>query len=325
MSRIPTPTGENVRLLVVATLAGIAALITMANAAGAPAELVESPPMSSLSVLPSADGAPSDGSTGPLPPAPTEPPSVVVDETNATASAGVAATTEDGQETTTTVVPGGIGVVTVVGDAGSASLGDAPMTSGSVAAACSPIDAPSVVADEPDDGSFYRDSFATADAWDGLSGSWSVVDGVYQQLDASGYDLITQLRVDPPEQYRVSVVLEALGEGLGGGVVLAQPRPSERSGSTVVDFTDGGTFIRWGRYDSTTGQYEYVGGVSMGESFDPEVAHELTVDVRKERTMVMVDGVEAGTFEPLGFGRIGLVTSRSAVAFDDVKIVEVGS
>ncbi len=308
MSRIPTPTGQNVRLIVVAALAGIAAMTTITNAADAPADLVESPPTSSLSVLPSLDPAPSTSSIAPVPTVPSEPPS-----------------TERPQQATTTAAHDRIGVVEVVGDAGSASFGDAPMTSGSVVTACSPIDAPSAVADEADDGPFYRDSFATAAAWDGLSGSWSIADGAYQQVDASGYDLITQLRVDPPEQYRVSVLLEALGEGLGGGVVLAQPRPSERSGSTVVDFTDGGAFLRWGRYDSTTGQYEYVGGVSMGESFDPGAPHELTVDVRKERTMVMVDGVEAGTFEPLGFGRIGLVTSRSAVAFDDVKIVEVGS
>lgn len=184
---------------------------------------------------------------------------------------------------------------------------------------CAPIEA--VVSD-----AYFADTFDdSADAWDALSGSWSVVDGSYQQADPAGYDLISQLRVDPPEQFSVSVSVQPLGEGLGGGLVLAQPQPAERAGATVVDFTDGGSFLRWGRYDAATGQYGYVGGVSLGESFDPSVPHELAVEIRAERTIVFVDGVEVGAFEALGFGRIGLVTSRSIVAFDDLRIVEVGS
>lgn len=184
---------------------------------------------------------------------------------------------------------------------------------------CAPIEA--VV-----DDAYFADTFDdSADAWDALSGSWSVVDGSYQQADPAGYDLISQLRVDPPEQFSVSVLVQPLGEGLGGGLVLAQPQPAERAGATVVDFTDGGSFLRWGRYDAATGQYGYVGGVSLGESFDPSVPHELAVEIRAERTIVFVDGVEVGAFEALGFGRVGLVTSRSTVAFDDLRIVEVGT
>jgi hypothetical protein len=177
-----------------------------------------------------------------------------------------------------------------------------------------------------DDDAFFQDSFeVSSDTWNALSGSWTVSDGTYQQLDPSGYDLITQLRVELPDEYRITVSLRPLGEGLGGGLILAQPRLADRSGATVVDFTDGGSFLRWGRYDEATGQYQYLGGMAMADGFDPSSAHDLTVDVRRERTAVLVDGVDVGDFEAIGFGRVGLVTSRSAVAFDNLRVREVGA
>lgn len=314
MSREFKPNSQNLRLVVVAGLAVVAIGTTFAASSENPDEVAAAADSLSTDTTMSTDttiAAPTPSTEVTLPPEALP----LVDPEGG----------DDPPDGGTEVVEFGVTVVGVdEGAEGTAGLvvAEDPVEPEPIAdevVSCAPIEA--VV-----DNSYFADSFDDgADAWDALSGSWSVVDGSYQQADPAGYDLISQLRVDPPEQFSVSVSVQPLGEGLGGGLVLAQPQPAERAGATVVDFTDGGSFLRWGRYDAATGQYGYVGGVSLGESFDPSVPHELAVEIRTERTIVFVDGVEVGAFEALGFGRVGLVTSRSIVAFDNLRIVEVGA
>lgn len=319
MPRTFTPNGQNLRLIVIAAFALVAIVTTLASASESPDESADGDDLAPSALA--AVEAPAEVTTSTVAPDP-DPDAVEAD----------VAEPETGGIEADLIQTDGIGQL-IVADTNDGVV--APDVSAEPEVAeleelepviegvegCPPIEA----APAADDDAFFSETFdANAEAWDALSGSWSVQDGSYQQTDSSGYDLISQLRVDPPEQFRVSVTLQPLGDGLGGGLVLAQPLPAERSGATVIDFTDGGSFLRWGRYDPSTGQYAYVGGVSLGDSFDPSVAHELTVEVRNERTMVLVDSVDVGTFEALGFGRIGLVTSRSAVAFDNLRIVEVG-
>ncbi len=96
-----------------------------------------------------------------------------------------------------------------------------------------------------------------------------------------------------------------------------------RRGATLIDFTDGGRFLRWGVYDAESGQYEYRGGLETGDAFDPAAKHTLAIEVRSTRTMVTLDDRAIGDFETIGAGRAGLVTSLSAVAFDNLEIVEL--
>lgn len=165
------------------------------------------------------------------------------------------------------------------------------------------------------------DGFENGSAsWVPLSGSWTVTDGRYVQADATGYDFISQLNVDLPEQYAISVDLAPIDAPLGGGVLIGQPVVGSRRGATLVDFTDGGNFLRWGIYDAESGQYQYTGGVATGPDFDPTSIHTLRVEVRSGRTFVALDGRSVGDFAAVGPGRAGLATSLSAIAFDDVRI-----
>ena len=183
-------------------------------------------------------------------------------------------------------------------------------------------DTPPVEVDEV--GAILREAFdGGAPGWTPLSGTWVATDGTYRQTDATGYDFIAQSAVEVPPEYAVSVDLTAIGESRGGGLVIGQPVAGSRRGATLVDFTDGGRFIRWGTYDEGSGQYRYVGGVATGGDFDTTATHRLTVEVRADRTLVVIDDAAVGEFGPVGDGRVGLSTSLSSVSFDDVEIVSL--
>ncbi len=170
---------------------------------------------------------------------------------------------------------------------------------------------------------FFDDFADGSDAWTPLSGTWSDLDGAYVQSDGDGYDFISQLPIDLPPTYRVSVDMRAVDGALGGGILIGQPVLGSRRGATLIDFTDGGSFLRWGVYDPESGQYRYTGGLATGPDFDPAADHRLAVEVRSNRTMVTLDGRAIGDFEPIAAGRAGLAASLSAVAFDNLEIVEL--
>ena len=54
---------------------------------------------------------------------------------------------------------------------------------------------------------------------------------------------------------------------------------------------------------------------------DPATAHTLSVTVTAAGTTVQWDGSQVGTFAAVAGGYVGLVTSQSAVAFDDFTVV----
>ncbi|MEM7285536.1 MAG: hypothetical protein AAF480_04220 [Actinomycetota bacterium] len=169
------------------------------------------------------------------------------------------------------------------------------------------------------EGVIYQDSFdvATGD-WLVMTGTWQAGDGSLRQTDPSGFDYINQLTVEMPAAYDITVTMQADGPELGGGVILGQPDPGSRRGAHIVDFTAGGSFLRWGRYDPQDGVYSYLGGLDLG--VDPATPHELRVDVRADTTLVHLDGTYIGAFEAVGTGWVGLVTSQSAVNFSDLVI-----
>lgn len=170
---------------------------------------------------------------------------------------------------------------------------------------------------------FFDDFAGGSDAWTPLSGTWTDLDGAFVQTDGDGYDFIAQLPIDLPPAYRVSVDMRAIDGALGGGIVVGQPVLGSRRGATLIDFTDGGSFLRWGVYDPESGQYRYRGGLATGPDFDPAANHRLAVEVRSNRTLVTLDGRAIGDFEPVTAGRTGLAASLSAVAFDNLEIVEL--
>ena len=151
-------------------------------------------------------------------------------------------------------------------------------------------------------------------------GTCTDLDGEFVQTDGAGYDFIAQLAIDLPATYRVSVDMQAVDGALGGGILIGQPVLGSHRGATLIDFTDGGSFLRWGVYDLESGQYRYIGGLTTDPDFDPAADHRLAVEVRSNRLMVTLDGRAIGDFEPIAAGR---AASLSAVAFDNVEIVEL--
>ena len=160
-----------------------------------------------------------------------------------------------------------------------------------------------------------------AEEWSALSGVWRVVDGSYRQLDDSGYDFASYLLDEVVTDYELRVRMRALDGGLlNAGVMLNRPSGSDRAGTTMLDLTERGSFLRWGHFDEN-GRYTYVGGVPVTRAGDPTRWVDLRVAVRAGTGLVWLDDEYVGEFPIFSdAGRIGLVTSVAAVEFDDVVL-----
>ena len=165
----------------------------------------------------------------------------------------------------------------------------------------------------------FTDGFDTeASHWRAVNGSWAVQNGTFVQSDPSGFDLINELMIELPEAYDISVRMRAVGDQLGGGVIVGMTTTASRRGAYLIDFTAGGAFLRWGRYDVDTGIYKYLGGLDVGA--DPGEWHTLRVAIAESESTVFFDGDPMGTFDAVVGGHAALVTSESSVEFDDVRI-----
>jgi hypothetical protein len=162
-----------------------------------------------------------------------------------------------------------------------------------------------------------------AAGWTSMNGSWKITDGKYIQTDSTGYDFISQFGELPPTEFSFSVEMTAVDSDFGGGVVLGQTVLGSRRGATLIDFTDSGMFLRWGLYSPDTGAHEYQGGLAMPGDFDPTLPHTLTIEAGASRTMVIVDGERIADFAAIVPGYVGLATSVSSIAFDNVEIVSL--
>lgn len=177
--------------------------------------------------------------------------------------------------------------------------------------------------DEPSAlGGLFSDGFdAERSEWSSMTGDWSVSDGQLVQSNADGFDFINQADIEVPDEYSVTVRMEAVSDWLGGGVVIGQPALGSRRGAYLIDFTAEGTFLRWGRYDPESGAYTYIGGLNVGTSGTGP--HTLGVEALTDTTLVYLDDVYIGAFDAADPGYVGLVTSQSAVAFDDFIVDEL--
>lgn len=222
------------------------------------------------------------------------------------AANGATQTTVAAQESTQTTAAANEGAVTTVPSA------EAPVTT---AAAAGGTAAGDVVSDD----------FANGDGqWKSLAGSWAVVDGVYQQTDGLGFDLITRLDKTIPAAYQFEVRMRGIGGApLNAGILLAQANPGTREGAVVIDLVDNGGYVRWGKYAAVGGAYEFVGGVALEAPLDPAEWHTLKVVVKGETTIVYINDQQIGDAGLVGAGGVGLVVSQSTVEFDDVKVFAV--
>lgn len=164
------------------------------------------------------------------------------------------------------------------------------------------------------------DDFTTdAASWEPLTGTWAVADGVYQQTDATGYDYISQFTPTLPSAYTVSVKLKGLGDTVNGGIIIGQLALGSRKGATIVDLASK-DYIRWGLYDASSSTYKFTGGAALGSPQPASDWHTLSITVTPDATVVSWDGTRVGTFATVAPGFAGLVSSQSAVAFDEFTV-----
>lgn len=171
----------------------------------------------------------------------------------------------------------------------------------------------------------YTDDFSLGSpaAWAPLSGTWGLTGENYQQTDADSFGNIAELELTPPSEYEAAVEITPIGDLIGGGMLIGQPTPGSRNGATVIDITNDGTFLRWGSYDPDSGEYLYTGGVATPDGFDAATAHTMAVRVESAKTSVLLDDDVVAEFEAVSAGRLGLFTSQSAVAFDNLVISDL--
>lgn len=168
----------------------------------------------------------------------------------------------------------------------------------------------------------FTDNFGldSPTVWAPLSGAWGLTGEAYQQTEPDTYGNLTELKAELPDHYSVEVDITPLGDTIGGGFMLAQPTPGKRAGAVVVDLAENGSFVRFGHYDAETGDYNYDGGVSTPDGFDPALPHTFGIRAGAEKTVILLDGEPVGDFGPLEPGHLGLFTSLAASSFDNLKI-----
>ncbi len=156
-----------------------------------------------------------------------------------------------------------------------------------------------------------------------FKGQWQSQDGTYVQKNGTDYDLgaIIPMKIPQAQSYQFSAKLRYLQGSMGGGVLFNMQHPTNLQKSQMARFNvdSGVVYLLYGYYDA---QSVYNGQGSAVLNFAPDNAdwHTLAVQVSAETYNLLVDGVEVAAGVPLNYqgGSIGLVTSTSQVAFDDL-------
>jgi hypothetical protein len=166
----------------------------------------------------------------------------------------------------------------------------------------------------------FDDTNTINSAWLPLSGNWVAHDGIYSQLDNSGFDYMSFLNLAPQAHYSIETKLR-LGEGdMGGGFVYNAPSQTTRAGAQNIDFDNKGGFLRWGHYDDQ-GVYTYEGGVKVDPAINDGEWHTLRLVTHGDTSVVSLDGQEFGPIANISTsGYLGLLASKTKVDFDDVSV-----
>ena len=162
-----------------------------------------------------------------------------------------------------------------------------------------------------------------ADNWSPVSGAWEANNGLYEQVDATGFDLITMFDTQPLTDYVMEGDLRMTEGNHGGGFIYNAPDPDSPVGAHVVDFYEGGEFLRWGYYDEDR-NYVFNGGIELDPGLSDNEFHTLRLETRKDETTLFVDGDEIAVIENQNEGGyVGLVSSEAKLQFDNLFINQI--
>ncbi len=167
----------------------------------------------------------------------------------------------------------------------------------------------------------FRDDFADGNAqgWQVLSGTWQIVEGAYQQTDLNGSDLgsVTPFTSD---SFTMTVRLKRIAGDIGAGLYFNMDKRDSKARSQMINYTQVGKAIQWGHFDDG-GNFVFEGSAPVPDGNDG-AWHTIGVRVKAGAAAFSLDGKEIATAVKLAYagGYVGLLSSHSRVAFDDVTI-----
>jgi len=159
--------------------------------------------------------------------------------------------------------------------------------------------------------------------WIPFSGTWNVENGALTQSDTTGYDLGIGYEGDVFQNYALQVALSHI-EGSGGGVLFNMATPYQHLGAHMVRYSDTADGVFWGYFENNgdfIGQ-GYAKVDTPGNSEARSSAHTFKIlSGAKTYTIYLDDHIIARDIPLIrNYGYIGLITSRSAVAYHLVEM-----
>ncbi len=168
------------------------------------------------------------------------------------------------------------------------------------------------------------DDPAASDTWEVLGGNWEIQDSTLIQLNPLGYDLGITLPISilVEQPYTYSARVQYLGGSMGGGIIFNLQQPTSRQRSHMVRFNvDGGSlYVIFGYFDEGS-NFAGQGSVLLDSTPENSTPFTLGVQVSPSTYNVLLDGSVIAADIPLQSfgGGLGLISSGSQIAFDDVQ------
>lgn len=179
----------------------------------------------------------------------------------------------------------------------------------------------------------YTNDFSTDEArsYVQFGGDWDIRDETLVQISTSGFDLGTlfPLEISPDQPYQYQADLRFLGgNSLGGGIMFNTQNDQTRQQSHMIRFNaDGQDLYAIFGYFSDDSDFQGQGSAKVSFSPQDNQVHRLGVQVLADTYAVLVDGQTVATDLPLIYqgGSVGLISSSSQVAFDNVVVESLAS
>lgn len=163
--------------------------------------------------------------------------------------------------------------------------------------------------------------------WVPLSGEWEVSDGELVQADPAAQDAAIGYEGSAFENYVVQTTFRHL-VGVGGGLLFNMASPYQTNGAYIVRYSEQTDSVFWGFFDEA-GLFTRQGYMETPPA--ATAPHTLAVYAGVESYDVYLDeqllarnvpfqGATPATEEGRSGGHIGLITSRSSVAYSTVEV-----
>ena len=171
----------------------------------------------------------------------------------------------------------------------------------------------------------FSDSFETTDSlnFPQIGGDWDIRDETLVQISTSGYDLGLYIPLTIPEDqpYTFNVDLQYLGGTMGGGLLFNSQNVNARQLSHMVRFNvdNDVLYVVYG-YFAEDSNFVGQGSYQLSQPSNSNEVHRLGVEISENTYNILLNDNRILTELELMYrgGAVGLITSTSQVAFDNV-------